>query len=162
MTTRKKILVCGLFSFILFIAFLSYRIYEFSSVLSKFGECGGSTGPIYEQKSTILLDSTNIDLYLTIPNGRLAISNTLVDSNSIDTIPPILIRVDNSQNIIWAIKLNSNLDSSKVPLFKMDNIKLVEDKAGKRISFFNSSYGEPGTIYLTENYDFDFLYLSPM
>ena len=160
MTPKKKIFLAGL---VVGVAILGYSLYQFSSlVVSMGGDCGMSDGPIHGQKITVKLDSLDIETYISIPDGRFAISNTNVDSNSVDSFPPVLLRLDSSENIIWAISLDSKADNCEIPLYSMDNIQLVNDANGKRITFFNVSYMEPGIIYLKENYDFDYLCLSPM
>lgn len=159
MTTKKKLLITGS---IIITIFIGYKLYQFISLINSFDECGMSAGPIYGLKITAKLDSLNIKTYISIPDGQLAISNTTVDSNSVDTFPPILLKLDKKKNVIWAVSLNSKADNYDIPLYSMENIQLVNDKNGKRIEFFNESYMEPGIIYLKENYDFDYLCLSPM
>jgi hypothetical protein len=41
-------------------------------------------------------------------------------------------------------------------------MELINDKYGIRLEFFNKSYGEPGRIYLTEDYEVEYMCLSPM
>lgn len=91
MTTKKKIVITGL---LIGITFISYLLFLFNSFLCKNGECGMSAGPIYGQKINVSLDSLNIDTFIPIPDGQFAISNTNVDINSYDTIPPVLIKLD--------------------------------------------------------------------
>lgn len=133
-----------------------YFVYIFYTSNS-LGDCGMDTGPVYGQKINIEISKINIDKYLKIPNGQLGISNTNNLKITTDTIPPILVKLDNKQNLIWAV----NLDSKRygIPLYEMENIELLEDKNGKRITFFNSSYSEPGTIYLSDEFEFNYLCL---
>ncbi|MBK7339684.1 MAG: hypothetical protein IPQ10_08720 [Saprospiraceae bacterium] len=153
MTTQKKILTGGLIILMTIFLYFWYAIYTWDSM----GECGMDTGPVYGQKINIEINKIIIDEYLTIPGGQFGISNTNNRKLSTDTIPPILVKLDNKRNLIWAVKLDS--ESSGIPLYEMDNIKLLDDKYGKRITFFNSSYSEPGTIYLTDEFEFDYLCL---
>ena len=115
------------------------------------------TGPVYGQKINVEISKLKIDKYLTIPNGEFGISNTNNPKITTDTVPPILVKLDNKQNLIWAIKLDSK--RCGIPLYEMENIELLEDKNGKRITFFNSSYSEPGTIYLTDEFELNYLCL---
>jgi hypothetical protein len=145
--------ICGLTILGIIILYFGYMIYTWDSM----GDCGMDVGPVYGQKINIEINKINIDKYLTIPSGQFGISNTNNRKLSTDTVPPILVKLDNKRNLIWALKLDSK--NSGILLYKMDNIELLDDKYGKRITFFNSSYSEPGTIYLTDKFEFDYLCL---
>jgi hypothetical protein len=153
MMTKKKMLIIGLTIFGTIILFFAYLTFNSDNKVG----CGNDVGPVFGQKINIQLNKIKIVKYLTIPNGHFGISNTKNNKISTDTIPPILIKLDNKRNLIWAIKLDSK--NSGIPLYEMENINLVDDKNGKRITFFNSSYSEPGTIYLTDKFEFDYLCL---
>jgi hypothetical protein len=150
---KSKILIVGLvflFSIILLIK------NQYFDALNN-GGCGMDVGPVYGQKINTKLNKIKIDEFITFSNGQFGISNTIVEKTLIDTIPPILVKLNKKGDLIWAIKLNS--EECGIPLYKMGNIKLVEDKHGKSISFFNLSYSEPGTIYLTDEFEFNYLCL---
>lgn len=151
--TIRKIWMIGLIFLSFTLIFLAFSLINSTDETS----CGMDTGPIYGKRINIQLNSLKIDKYLTIPDGQLAISNTNNYKISKDTIPPILVKLDKKKNFIWAIKLDSK--DSGIPLYEMENIILIDDKSGKRITFFNLSYSEPGTIYLTEKFEFDYLCL---
>ena len=159
MTTKKKMFVTLLSIVTLTISFLGYYVYQLNSFFESMGECGMEAGPIYGEPVNISLTDLEIDTFISIPNGQLAIANTNVENNLRDTIPPIFIRLNNKKEIVWAISLKSNCG---VPLYAMDYISLTNSEYGKSISFFNKTYGEPGTIYLKENYEFEYVCLSPM
>lgn len=151
--TNRKIWMIGLIFLSFTLIFLAFSLINSKAETS----CGMDTGPIYGKKINIQLNNLKIDKYLTIPDGQLAISNTNNYKISTDTIPPILLKFDKKNNLVWAIKLDSK--QSGIPLYEMENIILKDDKNGKRITFFNLSYSEPGTIYLTDKFEFDHLCL---
>jgi len=121
-----------------------------------------NSNEIYCKEIKTSLDSVKIDTYLTIPNGKLAICYTTTDSITIDSFPPILIKLNKDNSIVWAVSLDTKSTNCEIPLFKMDNIRLVKEDRYWMITFFNVTYQEPGIIYLTENFDFDYMYLSPL
>ena len=41
-------------------------------------------------------------------------------------------------------------------------MELLVEKNNIRLTFFNNSYSEPGRIYLTDDYEVEFMCLSPM
>ena len=150
---KRKVFLAGLTIVSAIILFFAYQLYTFD----KLRDCGMNVGPVYGQKVKIEINKIKIDKYLTVPDGQFGISNTNNRKISADTIPPVLIKLDNKRNLVWALKLDSK--SCGIPLYEMNNIKLVDDEHGKRITFFNSSYSEPGTIYLTDKFEFDYLCL---
>ena len=154
---KRKIWKIGLI--VLSIILISFAFITFS-VFMTFNDgvnCGNDVGPVYVKKVSVKLNSLKVDKYLTIPDGQLGISNTNDGKSSRDTIPPILIRFDKKKKLVWAIKLDSK--NSGIPLYKMENIQLVNDENGRRITFFNLSHSEPGVIYLTDKFEFDYLCL---
>ncbi|WP_210462941.1 hypothetical protein [Rufibacter roseolus] len=158
----RKTMIVGLLGLAIIIALIGYPFYKlFNTPVKSKGGCGISAILIQGQKVKIKLSTIKINTYLEIPDGQLAISNTNASSKVKDTSPPILIKLDKNQKVVWAIKLDSEEAKSGIPLYSMTDIKLLDDKEGKRISFFNLSYMEPGKIYLKDNYDFDYMCLSP-
>lgn len=157
MNTIRKILIGILITVVVVIViFIFAVIFTYEST----GKCGMSSGPCYGRKINVDLSKTIIDTFLIIPDGQLAISNTNVDEDLKDTIPPIIIKLDKRKNIIWAVKLYS--DECGIAFYEMSSIFLHDNKSKKEISFFNVSYEEHGTIFLTENFDFEYMCLDPL
>jgi hypothetical protein len=155
---KRKTWKIGLIILSIILIFFAFKILSvFITLPNDRVGCGNDVGPVYGEKVIVQLDSLKIDNYLIIPDGELGISNTTNFISSIDTIPPILVKFDKKHNLVWAVKLNSK--KSGIPLYDVDNIKLVADENGKRITFFNLSHSEPGTIYLTDKFEFDYLCL---
>ena len=65
----------------------------------------------------------------------------------------------NSGNIIWAIAFPE--DSIDFPHKKLSEMELDTCFSGYCLSFFNNSFGEPGTIHLDSNYNFLYMCLKP-
>lgn len=124
------------------------------------GECGMSYGPLYGHRINVKLDEITVDTYLPYPGGEFAISNTPVGNNGRDTIPPLLLKLDRHRNVLWAISLDSEDDI--ISLYSIGASRLEIDENRISIWFFNESYMEPGRIFLTDNFDFDYMCLSPM
>ncbi len=154
MTVKRKIVIGILFIFSVLISLAVYELYQWNSFISDIGPCGIGAKPNSGKKINLNLDTVRIDKYIDIPGGKYAIAYSNNNSHSYSDIPPILIRLDNEKQILWAVILYGDR-----AFYKMSSIKLVVDDMGKRIRFFNDNYGEPGTIYLKENYDFDYLCL---
>jgi len=153
MTTTKNIQTTVLL-------FLACTILYFAYLYTLEGDgkgCGMDVGPIYGQKINLDVNKIKIDTLLKIPDGQFGLVN---GKFGIDTIPPILIKFDKNKKISWAVKLDS--EESGIPYYEMLNVKLVDDKNGKKITFFNLSFGEPGVIYLTERFEFDYLCLKSL
>jgi hypothetical protein len=152
---KRKILFLGLI--ILFSIIFLIKNQYFDTFNN--GGCGMDAGPVFGYKINTKLNKIKIDELIPFPNGQFGISNTIIRKTLIDTIPPILLKLDKKSNLIWAIKLDT--EECGIPLYEMSNIKLVDDKYGKSITFFNLSYSEPGIIYLTDEFEFDYLCLKP-
>ncbi len=116
------------------------------------------------QKISFSLDSVNLQRSMKIPGGYLVFANRNSDSVSSDTLPPVLAKLNRKEEVIWAVFLDSKIDScGQLPFYKAIDIRLVEEKNGDRmIYFFNTPVQEPGWIYLTRNYDFAGFYLDAM
>lgn len=138
------------------IGYFGYQFYQFAEFLDELGDCGFSVGPYEGQELKIDLDTVTVDEFLEYPNGRFAFLSTQ------DSLTPIMIKLNKHDSIIWAIKLNSSDSANWIPMNGMTDIRLNKESEVKSIFFFNSSFSEPGTIYLTENYDFKYMCLSPM
>tara|TARA_Y100000589_G_C27109617_1_gene611643 strand:- start:656 stop:1180 length:525 start_codon:yes stop_codon:yes gene_type:complete len=99
------------------------------------------------------LDTVKIDQKLKINGGSLLLSNLKNDRD------PQLIKTNNSGNIIWAIAFSE--DSIDFPHKKLSEMELDTCFSGYCLSFFNNSFGEPGTIHLDSNYNFLYMCLKP-
>jgi len=152
---RKKILIAIAIILLGVVGFFGYTIYQFGQFVDDLGECGMSAGPCFGQPVEIKLETAKVDQYLTCPNGRIGFISTQ------DTLSPIVFKMDTSSKLVWALKLESD-SCSGIPLKRMTGMEILEDKGLKRIHFFNQTYSEPGTIYLTDDYNFEYLCLSPM
>jgi hypothetical protein len=106
-------------------------------------------------KISLNLNKIKADKYLKCPNGEIGFINTA------NSKTPIIFKKDTNSNLLWAYKLESD-SCSGIPFKKMKSMKLVENDGDLRITFFNYSYSEPGTIYLDDQYNFKSFYLSPL
>ncbi len=152
---RKKILIVLGIILLGVVGFFGYTIYQFGQFVDDLGECGMSAGPCYGQAVEITLETSKVDQYLACPNGRIGFISTQ------DTLSPIIFKVDTNSKLVWALRLESD-SCSGIPLKQMTGMEILEDKGLRRIHFFNQTYSEPGTIYLTNDYNFEYLCLSPM
>ena len=134
--------------------YFGFQLYQFAKFTDNLNECGFSYGPCYGEKVELDFKKIKVDNYLYCPNGKIGFVNTQ------DSLAPIVFKIDQDEKLLWSLKLESD-SCSEIPLKKMSGIKMEENK-GPRIEFFNETYMEPGTIYLTKDYDFDYLCLSPM
>ena len=122
---------------------------------NSFGDCGMSAGPIYGDSVTVQSENLEIDQLIEIPSGKFGLMNLS------DSLSPKLIKFDKRDNIIWAVEFGED-SLVGLPHQRLSEMKLVNDEYGIRLSFFNYSYGEPGRIYLTDDYELEFMCLSPM
>lgn len=123
--------------------------------LKSLGECGMSVGPIYGEPITIKGKDLKLEQQIEIPNGMLGLMNLS------DSLPPKLIKFDANGKLIWAVEFREDLNVD-IPYNSLSEMQLVKDKYGIRLEFFNYSYSEPGRIYLTEDYEVEYMCLSPM
>ena len=149
----KKILISAAITAIIIVSFLAYLGHQFSKSLQEMGDCGFSAGPIKNISISLNLDTVKIDQKLTINGGSLLLSNLKNDKD------PQLIKTNNSGNIIWAIAFPE--DSIDFPHKKLSEMELDTCFSGYCLSFFNNSFGEPGTIHLDSNYNFLYMCLKP-
>jgi hypothetical protein len=152
----KRKLLIGLGVIILAaVGFYGYNAYQFVSFVNDLGECGMSGGPCFGQNINLKLNNAKVDQYLDCPNGQIGFISIQ------DTLTPIVFKIDSNSKLLWALKLESD-SCSGIPLRQMSGMEILEDDGMKRIYFFNQTYSEPGTIYLTDDYNFKYLCLSPM
>ena len=150
---KKKVLLLAVL--ISVIAFIGYQLHSWNDSFNDLGVCGMSVGPCYGATIEIDMDTVSIEQYIDIPTGTFAFANLG------DTLTPKLIKLDASKEVVWAVEFKEDQDCS-IPHRKLSEMKLVEDEYGRRLSFFNLSYGEPGTIHLDKDDEFKYMCLSPM
>ena len=63
--------------------------------------------------------------------------------------------------MVWAVEFKED-SLIGLPYQQLSEMQLINDEHGIRLSFFNNSYGEPGRIYLSEDYELEYMCLSPM
>lgn len=119
------------------------------------GKCGMSAGPVYGTPIRIKRADLKLEQRIKIPNGALGLMNIS------DSLPPKLIKFDAHGKVIWAVEFREEPDVD-IPHQKLSKMNLVNDKHGITLEFFNYSYSEPGRIYLTKNYELEYMCLSPM
>ena len=141
--------------FFLLLAFITFILHS----CSKFKSCGLSDGPCFCMEIPVDLDTVLIDATFKIPQGSLAIANLV--SRLGEDLPPLLIRLNENDSMIWARSLSSENSGCEIPLYSMSAINLIETEDKKQIRFFNDNSFEPGVIYLTDDYDFDYMCLQP-
>ena len=96
------------------------------------------------------------DQFIKIPTGKIGFANVN------DTISPKVVGFDLYGNEVWVVELIQDTICD-IPIKMMSNIRLnIDNKNEPYISFYNDSFGEPGKIYLTKNFEFDYLCFSPM
>ena len=122
---------------------------------STFGDCGMSEGPIYGDSITIDKENLRFEQRIAIPTGEFGLMNLS------DTLSPKLIKIDKKGNVIWAVEFKED-SLITIPHQQLSEMQLINDEHGIRLSFFNNSYGEPGRIYLSEDYELEYMCLSPM
>lgn len=122
--------------------------------MGSLGECGLEGGPYYGKKISVDIKRTKIDETIIIPNGKIYFVNIKND------LPIIIIKIDKSNEVKWAYEFSK--EDIEIPFYKISGLELIETKETNYIHFFNNSYGEPGSFYLDNNYDFMYLCLSPM
>jgi hypothetical protein len=148
----KKVIISGTIVLILgIVGYFGYLVFQFKGL----GECGMSAGPIYGKPISINMEDLKLDQKIVIPNGMLGLMNLS------DSLSPKLIKFDVHGKLIWAVEFREELNVD-IPHNNLSKMELINDKYGIRLEFFNNSYGEPGVIYLTEDYEIEYMCLSPM
>ena len=132
---------------------LMFSFYQSSSFL--ISECGMSNGPCEGIDVETKLADVNIDEYIEIPNGQLAFVN--IDNELV----PIMIKLNLDRKIEWAKQLITATKNCEIAMYKMEILKLEENKNEIIIRIFNHSHSEPGVIYLDKNYNFKMMCLRP-
>ena len=135
--------------------FYAYRIYQWSVFMDELGVCGFANGPCYGEKVKLNLKTQKVDEYIDVPNGKIGFISI---KEGADTLAPIVFKLDQNSKLLWALRLET--DNCGLPLEEMSNLRL--DLERRAIIFFNDTYGEPGDIQLTKDYDFEYMCLSPM
>lgn len=137
------------------LGYLAYTAYQFAEFLDDLGECGMSIGPIYGDSIMVDEEDLKLDQQIEIPDGKFGLMNLS------DSLAPKLLKFGNKDNLDWAVEFRED-SSIGIPFHRLSEMKLIEDEYGIRLSFLNNSYGEPGKIYLTEEYELKYMCLSPM
>ena len=130
-----------------------YLIYRAANSFPGSSECGMSVGPIYGR--SIVGESFEIEQIIEIPDGYFGLNNLHND------LSPQLIKFDENDSVLWAVEFEAD-STVGIPYKKLSEMDLRKDEYGVRLSFFNQSYGEPGAIYLAEDYELEYMCLSPM
>lgn len=155
-TIKRIALVIGIL-LCLGIGYFVWATIALNNLLNELGPCVFSSGPCSTISIDIELDTLEVDTFIAIPNGQLALANTQHEAVL------ILARLDASNTPVWAQKLQGATKClDPIPLLEISNIYLTSSETGHYVHFFNDSYMEPGTIYLDKNYNFEMLCLSPM
>lgn len=147
----KKIIIFGAITIVGIIGCFALLVLQ----LPSFGKCGMSAGPIYGTPITISRADLKLEQRIKTPNGVLGLMNLS------DSLPPKLIKFDAHGKVIWAVEFRKD-STIDIPHQSLSEMKLVKDKYGIKLEFFNYSYSEPGRIYLSKNYDLQYMCLSPM
>jgi hypothetical protein len=116
-------------------------------------DCGMEDGPIYGRKIKSNVLSMVVNINIPVKGGELFICNTPADDLELDSLAPVLYKVDSNYHVLWAVELVSHYD---VKLYSIEDCRLF----GHELHFFNSTHLEPGVIYLDENFDFKYMCLS--
>jgi len=136
---------------------IGYHFYQWIKYMNELGKCGIANGPCYGIKVDLNLKTQKVDEYIAIPNGKIGFINI---RDNADTLAPIIFKVDQTSKLKWAWRLVP--DSCGIPLNEVSGMRLSTENGKNVIGFFNNTYSEPGRIYLTDDFDFDYVCLSPM
>lgn len=148
---KKKIILGVIVLIVGIVGYFACLVFQVKS----WGECGMSAGPIYGESIRINAKDLKLEQQIKIPNGKFGLMNLS------DSLPPKLIRFDANGKIMWAVEFKEDLNVD-IPYRSLSEMQLVKDQYGIRLEFFNYSYSEPGRIYLTEDYEVEYMCLSPM
>jgi hypothetical protein len=152
--TKKRTYLFGLLKMtgIILAIFIGLAIFQ---VYYTFSGCGMSVGPVYGEPINVKKVNLQLDTLILIPSGKFGFSNLT------DSLPPKLIKFDTNDNIVWAVEFKEDSLIS-INHQQLSAIVLRDGANGKMLSFFNESYGEPGNIYLTDDFELEYMCLSPM
>lgn len=155
MKKGKKIGVAILILSIWALGFFSYHIFQFAEFMDELGECAMMAGPIYGDPIIVNVDSLSLEQEINIPNGKFGLISLS------DSLPPKLIKYDLEDSLIWAVEFREDTLIG-IPHQRLSEMTLRETEQGYILSFFNVSNSEPGNIYLTENFELEYMCLSLM
>ncbi len=127
--------------------------YHDNKKFSMEADCGMENGPLLGRKTFVDIGTVIVDESFKIPGGKLFICNTPAEDLELDSLAPILFKLDSNDHVVWAVELKSD---NEINLFAMEDCRLN----GHELHFFNSTHFEPGVIYLDENFDFKYMCLS--
>ena len=152
----KKKIIIGMVVLVLGVmGYFGFQTYQVTEFLDELGECGMSAGPIYGNSITVDIDKVELEQQIEIPGGVFGLANLS------DSLAPKLLKFDKSNHVIWAVEFRED-SLVGFPYQELSEMELIKDEYGIRLSFFNKSYGEPGKIYLTDDYEVEYMCLSPM
>jgi hypothetical protein len=144
---------------------MDFRVKILSVVLLLFLGCGycferlrcwWDAGPYYGKKIKVDQAVMVFDQEIKISSGFFKIKDGSAGN------APIIVFTDQSGTPLWSRSLTVG-ESARVPeLTKITPVELIEYNDGKRLSFFNQSYSEPGDIFLTYDYSFSCICLKIM
>ena len=120
---------------------------------SMVADCGMENGPLYGRKTSVDIRTVVVDESVNIPGGKLFICNTPCEDLELDSLAPVLFKLDSIDHVVWAVELKSD---NEINLFAMEDCRLI----GHELHFFNSTHLEPGVIYLDENFNFKYMCLN--
>ncbi|MBL7806358.1 MAG: hypothetical protein JNN28_00990 [Saprospiraceae bacterium] len=141
---------------LLVLAALVVVIIHFSSDNSVFGsECGMAAGPCEGKKVALPEIKGRKAHFADCPNGRIG----FIEGKGKGL--PVLFKKDLKGTVLWAYQFDTE-SSCGIPLMTIDTLALQRINGEPVLRFFNRTYSEPGIIYLTSDYNFDCLCLSPM
>ncbi len=115
-------------------------------------DCGFEVGPYAGERIAIDRSVVQIEEFVDFPGGKFGFIHMR------DTLTPVLIKLNEADRVLWAIRLNSDNRENWIPLKAISDIRL----SGHTIFFHNLTHTKPGKILLTREYDFKFMCLSPM
>ncbi len=135
-----------------------YALYLFIDSISlpgADGVCGMSAGPCTGEKIDFKPVKNGEYVYLNCPNGKIGFKPGKKNA------PPVLFKIGTDAHIQWAYKFDTE-ECCGIPMLEISGMELRHQDGENSIYFFNLTYSEPGVFYLTKDFDFDFLCLSPM
>ena len=132
-----------------------YRLINSISLPGADSVCGLSAGPCTGEKVDFSPPKKGEYEYLNCPNGKIGFKQG--QKNTF----PVLFKIGTDAQIQWAYKFDTE-ECCGIPMMKISGLELRYEYGVNAIHFFNDSYSEPGVFYLTKDFDFDFLCLSPM
>ncbi|HLP95466.1 MAG TPA: hypothetical protein VK168_15590 [Saprospiraceae bacterium] len=117
--------------------------------------CGMAVGPCEGKKVALPKIKDRKAHFADCPNGRIG----FIEGRGEHL--PVLFKKDANGNLFWAYQFDTE-SSCGIPLMAISGLELQQLNGAPVLRFFNKTYSEPGIIYLTSDYNFDCLCLSPM